>query len=102
MDQKTVVLGKNKDQLVMLIERSTKELHDRIEMQKYILLKVLGKAGEPVPTDLGLELDAPTKKYFKKVLVETIETLEETKKAFKSKRLEELRKRLMEVLRETA
>jgi hypothetical protein len=39
---------------------------------------------------------------FHKVLVETIEVLEETKKALKSKRLEELRKRLMDVLKESA
>lgn len=101
MDQKPIVMSKDKDQLVMLIERSTKELHDRIDMQKYLLLNVLGRAGKSVPTDLGLELDAPTRKFFKKVLVETIEALEETKKAFKSKKLEELRKRLMDVVKET-
>ena len=37
----------------------------------------------------------------RQVLYETIETLEETRKAFKSKRLETLRKKLLKVLMET-
>lgn len=102
MDQKSIVTDKNKDHLAMLIERSTKDLHDRIDMQKYVLLNVLGRAGDNVPIDLRAVLDEPSKKFFHKVLVETIEVLEETKKAFKSKRLEELRKRLMDVVKESA
>ncbi len=93
MDQKNIVVGKNKDHLVMLIERSTKDLHDRIDMQKFVLLNVLGRAGNNVPIDLYSVLDEPSKKFLQKVLVETIEVLEETKRAFKSKRLEELRKK---------
>lgn len=89
----------------MIIERSTQDLHDRVNMQKYILLKVLGKVKDR--TAIGLcpvesAVDEVTRTLFRKVLAETIEVLEETKKAFKSKRLEELRKRLMEVLKETA
>ncbi len=44
------------------------------------------------PADNGL---------LRQALYETIETLEETRKAFKSKRLEILRKKLMKVLMET-
>lgn len=102
MDQKSMVTGKNKDHLFMLIERSTKDLHDRIDMQKFILLNVLGRAGDNVPIGLCSVLDEPSKKFLQRALVETIEALEETKKAFKSKRLEELRKKLMDVLKESA
>jgi hypothetical protein len=34
MDQKNIVTDKNKDHLAMLIERSTQDLHDRVNMQK--------------------------------------------------------------------
>ena len=40
-------------------------------------------------------------KQLRQALYETIETLEETRKAFKSKKLEILRKKLMKVLMET-
>ena len=90
----------------MLIERSTQDLHERVNMQKYVLLNVLGRVKErtaiglcPPVKSAGNEV---TRTLFRKVLAETIEVSEETKKAFKSKRLEELRKRLMEVLKETA
>jgi len=105
MDQKSAVTDRNKDPLVILIERSTQDLHERVNMQKYVLLNVLGRVKDKAPIDLyPVEPvgDEPIRKLFRKVISETIEVLEETKKAFKSKRLEELRKRLMEVLKETA
>jgi hypothetical protein len=105
MDQKNIAIDKNKDPLVMLIERSTQDLHDRVNMQKYVLLNVLGRVKDKAPIDLyPIEPagDEPIRKLFRKVISETIEVLEETKKAFKSKRLEELRKRLMDVLKEAA
>ncbi|MBW2039272.1 MAG: hypothetical protein JRI46_06715 [Deltaproteobacteria bacterium] len=54
------------------------------------------------PADLCSLLDCPHRRLLRQVLTETIEVLEETKKAFKSKRLEGLRKRLMDVLIKTA
>ena len=44
--------------------------------------------------------DCPHKKKMKAVLTETVAVLEQTKTAFKSKKLEVLRKRLMQVLAE--
>lgn len=105
MDQKGIVTDKNKDPLVLLIERSTQDLHDRVNMQKYFILTVLGRVKNRAPIEIypvGPTGDEPTRKFFRKVIAETIEVLEETKKAFKSKRLEELRKKLMDVLKETA
>ncbi|MBM4306518.1 MAG: hypothetical protein FJ115_02310 [Deltaproteobacteria bacterium] len=105
MDQKSIGTDRNKNHLAMIIERSTQDLHDRVNMQKYILLNVLGKVKDRTAISLfPVEStgDEVTRTLFRKVLTETIEVLEETKKAFKSKRLEELRKRLMDVLKETA
>lgn len=44
----------------------------------------------------------PYKQKLKDTLLETIQVLEESRKAFKSKQLEVLRKKLIEVLAETA
>ena len=93
MDQKNLVTDKNKDPLVILIEKSTQDLHNRVNMQKYILLNVLGRVKDKAPGEfypVGPVVDEPSGKSLRKVLAETIEVLEETKKAFKSKRIEEL------------
>ena len=44
----------------------------------------------------------PQKQRLKETLLETIQVLEESRKGFKSKQLETLRKKLIEVLAETA
>jgi|GEM_PF-428184 len=104
MDQKEMVTDKDKDPLLMLIERSTQDLHDRVNMQKHVLLNVLGRVKNKAPfvNPVALAGDEPFSKSLRKALAETIEVLEETKRSFKSKRLKELRKRLMDVLKETA
>ena len=91
----------NRDNWIKIIERCTRDLHDRVEMQQSVLLTILGKIESPPPVDPCSTPDCQHKKLFYKVLLETIEVLEETKKSFKSKRLEELRKRLLEVLKKT-
>lgn len=45
-------------------------------------------------------IDCPAKQVFRRTLINTIETLEETKRSFKSRELETLRKDLEEVLLE--
>ncbi len=52
-------------------------------------------------TDSSFNASATNESRLRRSLYETIETLEETKKAFKSKRLETLRKKLLNVLMET-
>ncbi len=52
-------------------------------------------------TDNGLNESLTNEGRLRRTLYETIETLEETRKAFKSKRLEILRKKLTKVLMET-
>jgi hypothetical protein len=92
----------NREQLKKLIERSTEDLHHRVDMQQHVLLSILGQIKDGCPVDLCPVVDCPHRRLLRQVLSETIEVLEETKKAFKSKRLESLRKRLMYVLMETA
>jgi len=92
----------NRDHLKKIIERSTQDLHHRVDMQQHVLLSILGQIKDGCPADICALVDCPHRRLLRQVLAETIEVLEETKKAFKSKRLEGLRKRLMYVLMETA
>jgi hypothetical protein len=102
MKRDKVATQGNREQLKKLIERSTQDLHHRLDMQQNVLLSILGQIKEGCPVDLCILLDCPYRRLLRQVLMETIEVLEETKKAFKSKRLEGLRKRLMYVLMEAA
>jgi hypothetical protein len=88
--------------LAKIIEKSTQDLHDRVNMQQHLLLSLLGQAKEGCPLDLCPLVDCPHRRLLSRVLTETIDVLEETKKAFKSKKLEGLRTRLMDILREAA
>ncbi|MDI6790861.1 MAG: hypothetical protein QME44_09260 [Thermodesulfobacteriota bacterium] len=92
-----------KADLVKIIDKSTEDLHSRIDMQRHILTAVIEKKikkAEICPDCVFA--DCPHKKKMKAVLTETVAVLEQTKTAFKSKRLEVLRKRLVEVLTENS
>ena len=91
----------NRDHWAKIIEKSIRDLHDRVEVQQSVLLTILGEIKSPPLIDPCSTPDCQHKKLFYKVLLETIEVLEETKRSFKSKRLEELRKRLTDLLKET-
>jgi len=91
----------NRDYWIRIIERCTRDLHDRVDMQHSVLLTVLGKIKSPPPMNTCSTPDCQHKRLFYRVLLETIEVLEETKKSFKSKKLEELRKKLTDLLKET-
>ena len=91
-----------KNSLIEIIDRSTSDLHNRVDMQCHILKTVIEKKINR--TEICPECifsDCPYKKRLREVLTETIEVLEDTKRAFKSKSLEVLRKRLMQVLAES-
>ena len=100
MSQDKLLPQGNRDSLINIIERSTRDLHHRVDMQHYMLLRILGHIRNGYPFDLCSVVDCPHRRLLRQVLTETIETLEETKKAFKSKQLEGLRKKLMDVLKE--
>ncbi len=91
----------NRTDLAEIIVRSTEDLHNRIDMQRHILTTIIEKKSSGICPDCIFS-DCPYKKKLGEVLTETIEVLEDTKKAFKSKRLEALRKRLMQVLVESS
>ncbi|MEW6215089.1 MAG: hypothetical protein AB1478_07815 [Nitrospirota bacterium] len=92
-----------KSNLIEIIDRSTSDLHNRIDMQRHILKTVIEKKTNR--TEICPDCifsDCPYKKRLREVLTEIIEVLEDTKQAFKSKKLEVLRKRLMQVLAESS
>lgn len=88
-----------KKDLVTVINRSTEELHQKIDMHRYLMTTLLGKkVGDENIKQLALPTYSPNEKRLKKAIMETIDVLEESRKAFKSKRLEVLRKKLTQVL----
>ena len=88
-----------KKDLVNVINKSTEELHQKIDKQLYLMTALLEKrAGNETLKQLTLPTHSPNEKRFKKAIMETIDVLEESRRAFKSKRLEVLRKRLTQVL----
>jgi hypothetical protein len=102
MKQDKVTTQSNREHLKKLIERSTQDLHHRVDMQQHVLLSILGQIKDGCPVDLCVLVNCPYRKLLRQVLAETIEVLEETKKAFKSKKLESLRKKLTVALMDIA
>jgi len=88
-----------KKDLVTVINRSTEELHQKIDMHRYLMTTLLKKkvANETIKK-LALPTYFPNENRLKQAIMETIDVLEESRKAFKSKRLEVLRKKLTQVL----
>ena len=92
----------NKRDLITAIDRSAEELHQRIDMHRYLMATILEqRVGDGTLKRLSLSSYSPVETRLKEALSETIEVLEQTKKAFKSKKLEALRKRLALVLIES-
>jgi hypothetical protein len=90
--------GSKKD-LVTVINRSTEELHQKIDMQHYLMTTLLEKkVGDETIKQLVLPTNSSNENRLKQAIMETIDVLEESRKAFKSKRLEVLRKKLTQVL----
>jgi hypothetical protein len=90
--------GSKKD-LVTVINRSAEELHQKIDMQRYLMTTLLEKqVGDETIKQIDLPNYSPDENRLKQAIMETIDVLEESRKAFKSKRLEVLRKKLTQVL----
>lgn len=80
------------------IDRIAGELLERVEHQRLVLKRVAGDVG-PADRVVGCPLiDCPRLARLTTAVQETIDVLEETRSAFKSKRLEAVRKRLINVL----
>ncbi len=84
------------DNMAEAIAASAAQLKKRIERHHNLIAAAFGS--EDIDDRIK---DFDDDKQLRQALYETIETLEETRKAFKSKRLETLRKKLMKVLMET-
>ncbi|MEA2038505.1 MAG: hypothetical protein U9N82_01580 [Thermodesulfobacteriota bacterium] len=92
----------NKRDLITVIDKSAEELHQRIDMNRYLMATILEqRVGDGTLKRLPILPYSPDEDRLKAAIRETIDVLEQTRKAFKSKRLEALRKRLTHVLIES-
>ncbi|MFO8241030.1 MAG: hypothetical protein R6T90_08535 [Dissulfuribacterales bacterium] len=88
-----------KKDLVAVIHRSAEELHQKIDMQCDLVTTLLEKrAGDETIKRLALPAYFPNENKLKQAIMEAIDVLEESRKAFKSRKLELLRKKLTQVL----
>ena len=92
----------NKRNLIRAIDKSTKDLHQQIDMHHHLMATLLKqRMDDGNINQLFLPAYSPDETKLKEAIRETIEILEESRKAFKSKRLEALRKKLTQVLIES-
>jgi len=87
-----------KRDLIEIIDKSTEDLHQKIDMHRYLMATILDKKISENRLDHILLPDPKKELRLSNAVKEAIEVLEETRKAFKSKRLEALRKKLTHVL----
>ena len=90
--------GIQKRDLIEVLDKSTEELHQKIDMHRYLMATILDKKVSEKRLNHVLLPNSHCELRLKKAIKDTIEVLEETRKAFKSKRLEALRKTLTQVL----
>ena len=92
----------NKRDLITVIDKSAQELHEKIDMHRYLMTTILDqRVGDGIIKQISLPSYSADEGRLKEAIHEAIEVLEESRKAFKSKRLETLRKRLTQVLIES-
>jgi len=90
--------GSKKRDLIEVIDKSTEELHQKIDMHRYLMATILDKKVGEKRLNHMLLSNPKRELRLSNAIKDAIEILEETRKAFKSKRLEVLRKRLTQVL----
>ena len=91
-------VGGKKD-IITVINKSAKELHNKIDMHYQLMNTLVEKeVGDEAVNHFVLPAIFCDENKLKEALKETIEVLEESRKAFKSKRFEMLRKKLTQVL----
>ena len=87
-----------KRDLIKIIDISTEDLHQKIDMHRYLMATILDKKVSEKRLNHTILPNSHRELRLKETIKETIEILEETRKAFKSKRLEVLRKKLTQAL----
>jgi hypothetical protein len=81
------------------VDRIAEEMHDRVEFQRRLLKQALTGGGSTSDPQAYCPLvDCPRLSRLQAALRETIEVFEETRSSFKSRRLEVMRKRLIDIL----
>ncbi|MBU4376127.1 MAG: hypothetical protein KKD29_01455 [Candidatus Omnitrophica bacterium] len=92
----------NKKDMINVIDKSAEELHLKIDMHRRLMSTILEqKLDDENIKELFLPSYYHKEASLKEAIKETIDVLEESRKAFKSKRLEALRKKLTHVLIES-
>ena len=92
----------NKRDLIKAIDKSAEELHQRIDMHCYLINTILEqRVSDESIKRIIVSSHYPDQSRLKEAVKEAIEVLEESRKSFKSKRLEALRKKLALVLMES-
>ncbi len=79
-----------------VLVKSVAELRFKLKEHEELLNAMTRENGQGILTQC--EMDCPHRQELAQTVLEAIEVLEETKKAFKSKQLEMLRKKLIRVL----
>ncbi|MCP4576832.1 MAG: hypothetical protein GY846_11165 [Deltaproteobacteria bacterium] len=85
------------------VDRSVQALYEAVKSHHNLMVSILGQNENSVQCKkcVGRSSRQPGEKVLNDALLEAIEVLEESRKAFKSKRLETLRKKLTKVLIES-
>lgn len=85
--------------IVEYVDRIAEEMHDRVESQRRLFKQVLAGGGDGTERQAYCPLvDCKRLSRLQAAIQETIEVLDETRSSFKSKRLEVMRKRLIDIL----
>lgn len=95
--------GFAKEELISALRKSAKELRQGIDLHTCLIASILENEVDEQNLKPMLEACPSRSREFrmKEAIKEAIDILEESRKAFKSKRLEALRKRLTQVLVDT-
>lgn len=81
------------------VDRIAQEMHERVEHQRRVFKQVLSVGGGSSKRQAYCPLvDCPRLSMLRAALQETIGVLEETRSAFKSRKLEVMRKKLIDIL----
>jgi len=81
------------------IDRIAEEMHERVEFQRRLFKQVLAGGGSALDRQAYCPLvDCKRLSRLQAAVQETIEVLDETRSSFKSKRLEVMRKKLIDIL----
>ena len=81
------------------VDRIAEEMHERVELQRRLIREVLSDRGSvPERRTYCPSVDCERLSRLKAAVGETIAVLDETRSAFKSKRLEVMRKKLIDTL----